>query len=91
MDRRVDAQHQIARIGLLRFFADLGEGLDVIVDGFVKRSLQVFDCVGVKTDPIMDSGQIAKEDLVFVVLLDAGQIAPVCHEAHGSILACNQP
>jgi hypothetical protein len=81
---RIDAEHHLSGIGLLRLFADLLACLDVIIDRLVKGLAQGFDRVGMKADSISNARNTPGEDAVLVVVVDAGGIALVGHGAgHG--------
>ena len=50
MNRGIDADHDLARLRLLRTLADLGEGFDVVVHGLVKSRPQIGGVIGVEAD-----------------------------------------
>ena len=82
----VDPEHNLPRIGLLRFLADPGACFDVIFNSLMEGFAQPFHCVGMKAHPVTDTGNPARENPVFIVILDPGGITLVGHGVgHGFI------
>lgn len=70
----------------MRLLADLGAGFEIVIDRLVKGLTQILHALCMKAYAINDTGDLAEEDTVFVIIFDAGRIALVAHHiAHGTI------
>ena len=76
MDFRRHPQHQPSRIGLLCRPALLLADGDVVIDRFTKGALELVDRGSVKPDDILDAGQMADKDTIYLVELDTRRVAP---------------
>ena len=74
-----DPKHDLTRECFLRFLADFLTGFDVVFDCLLKGVPQRLDCIRMKADTIADSGETPREGAIFIIVLDAGLVAFVCH------------
>lgn len=69
----------------LRFPADPGAGLDVVIDRFAESRSRFVDSIGVEADTVADSGDPPGERTVFFIVFDTGRVSfvgrPVRHGA----------
>ena len=77
------AQHDPTRERLVGFLPQLLAGRQVVVDGLVKGRLQFSHRGPVETDDVSHTREVADEQAVFGVELNAGAVALVSHAAHG--------
>ena len=85
-----DPKHDLTRECFLRFLADFLTSFDVVfdcllkgvpqrLDCLLKGVPQRLDCIRMKADTIADSGETPREGAIFIIVLDAGLVAFVCH------------
>jgi hypothetical protein len=75
VDVRRNPKHHLARIWLLRRFADLGTRLDIVVYGLAKGGSQVHNVVGVEGYTVVNPSDLTEENAFFVVEVHAGRIS----------------
>ncbi len=85
---RSNTKHHLAKIGLLRLFADALAGLKVIIDSFVECLLQFTNTVPVKPDYVRNACNLAEEQFVLRVEFYASVITVVSHGVHSSTPIC---
>jgi len=72
MDGRIQAEHHLAAIGLLRRLASLRARLDVIIDGGMEGLLQFAHTLPMKPDDIVDAGNVADKETVGCIEFNPG-------------------
>jgi hypothetical protein len=58
-----------------RLLANFCASLNVVLDSFLKGIPQSLNRIGMKADTIADTGETSCENAIFIIILDAGQVA----------------
>ena len=83
VNSRINAQHQFATGWLLRCFANLGTGLDVVINRLMEGGAQISDVVSMEADKIINTEQFSNKDAVILVKINAACVALVSDGVNG--------